>query len=205
MNKCKDSALVRLVNRSLFYFVVSLISGFASGCASFIDEDCATKDPKAVYVGTEEISFEVITNQKCNKSGVYIEKGERYKFTAERISPLVDGGIADNPVSHKPLDVDGFNHYKLEKFGHRAALTFGQPFRPIGSCDANYFEIVCTIGHAKEKFYSIYKGAKNSIAFPQTANKGGELFCLVNDFPYFGRYDNNRGSIEVTVKKLNKE
>jgi len=80
-----------------------------NGCA-FIKADCASPQLRHLNVG-ESAAFEVQAVEKCNKSGILIEKGAYYAFD---ITPegLADCNIAeDPPKSGKPLTAAGYQSH----------------------------------------------------------------------------------------------
>jgi len=188
--------VLKKINKLLVYLI---ILGILNGCSTqFIKQDCESYDPKKLKLNDTPHEFVVITQNKCNPSGAYFEAGYLYKFEVTVKNIIEDGRIKENPqFSKKPLEEDGFNAKHLNCL-YRAILAFGQPFRPIPSSEANWFELIGTIGHKNDSFFSIYYYIKEEI--PYQAESSGELFCLVNDFPL--KYGNNHGSFRVQVTRV---
>jgi len=140
--------------------------------------------------------FYVIAINKCNPSGIIFEKDNYYKFSVE-YKDLEDGRITYDPEfspgKNKPLTPKGFDSRSLNVLS-KLILAIGQPYRPIPTDDANWFELIGTVGQSN-KYFSIFKWSESKDLF--RADDSGELFGLVNDYP--NRYWNNKGVFKVTI------
>jgi len=174
-----------------------------SGCsAKFIKECCVSPEPVRLR-NNENKDFIVDLKKKCNPSGIILEEGHRYSFRVEALTRLADGRIKCLPPKYdadgdecRPVRPDGFSANSLPWFP-RLVLGAAQRFRPIGSAESNWLEVVGTVGHGNKEFFQVIKYIAGTS--PYEAKETGEFYALANDYPWLGRYANNIGILRVTV------
>ncbi|MEI7636204.1 MAG: hypothetical protein WCJ37_02785 [Syntrophus sp. (in: bacteria)] len=169
---------------------------FTHGCsAQFIGKGCKAYESQTLKMN-ESREFYVIAINKCNPSGVILEKDNYYKFSVG-YKDLEDGRITYDPdfppEEKQPLTPKGFNSRNLGVFS-KLILAIGQLCRPITTDNANWFELIGAVGQSN-KYFSIYKSSESKEPF--RADDSGELYGLVNDYP--SRYGNNNGVFKVTI------
>lgn len=173
----------------------------ASCSSKFIDDGCETFNPETLK-GKGDHTFHVIATNKCNPSGLIFEHDSQYSF---EITPhnLKDGRVKYASDGKSPLGVDGFDSSNMNLI-EKMALAIGQPFRPIPSSEANWYELACVQGKDNSIFFplKIYATGHNNSEQTRyyTPKENGEIFCLVNDHPW--KYSNNKGTFDIKVTKV---
>lgn len=189
----------RFILNTCFCLSILILIGGCHG--RFVKSDCMSDSPKPLNI-SEYHEFKVITKSKCNSSGILIEEGSLYTFDISVLERIEDGRIKYNPAYNNmsvPLGPDGFDAKHL-KWYERLIMAMGQPFRPIGSSNVNWFELIGVIGQDNEEYFSLFKYSRTGAFF--RSPRSGELFCFVNDFPM--KYCNNEGSFSIKVTLINK-
>ena len=123
---------------------------------------------------TEPIVIQVAANQFYQSTGLALIKGETYEITAV-------GEWQD--ASFPPSDANGFK-------GFTAPMFFGMLLKPM---PRQYYMKLC----GKVGGWKFPIGTATTI----TIKRNGELLLYANDAKGF--FDNNSGTLKVTIKKLN--
>jgi len=145
-------------------------------------------ETKAVELhGTQSVSLDI--SDPCKPTGLILEKGQKYRFTATG-HDLKDGGMPSSP--------DGFLHYKL------------MPWTPLRRhVGEEWLKLMGRINADGNETFAIGTGPVD-----YTAKTEGELFLYVNDavfglapgknwaLPYFWSAGTNQGTIEVKITQL---
>lgn len=202
-----DGERLRLTNtnfwgRLLFVVLVALL--FA-GC-SIIPRDCRSAVVLPLCPG-EQGEFEVDLASKCNRSGIRLDEKSSYWFEVEAIGLLEDRPVICNPPGYKnvgadcckPLGPEGYLADELP-WCRRVIFRFAEPFRPMNDKDSRWLETVGRVAGDEGGDFSLVKYSSGDRAYQPSTT--GELLVLANDFPWFGRYANNRGTLRVTVHSV---
>ena len=120
--------------------------------------------------------MEIIARNKWNHTGFQLEQGVEYKFSAQ-------GQWIDWYIVHGP-DGDGS--------GANLFLRLFEHFRRRPK--DKWFALIGAVGEDESTTFLI----GSNLRF--RANHSGELTCYANDVPW--AYDNNRGSIQLEVERL---
>ena len=138
----------------------------------------------------ESVSFTVLANVKFNRTGILLgDESEAYSFTVEMGQKWYDASIECGPNGwDRDNDSLGF----LQRQFIRAME--GSKRHP----EADWFEVVGTIGRNDRSCFKIMEHANGKSSY-NTKSKG-ELFVFANDL--HSKYGNNRGSITVTVERV---
>lgn len=169
--------------------------------------------PTRVLKKGEEAVFPVYAREPWNYSGIYLEKG-KYRFTAT--GEWMDASIPCGPAGMN----DGTFH--AAEAAHLAGTLWGKiedAFKGITNNhasdfkgtrrreDAPWFVLMGDVANAGEPCTDGTPAAHHSFAIGGKANldltgpkaRPGYLYCYANDA--WGFYDNNRGSVSVTIKR----
>lgn len=135
----------------------------------------------------------LVVNSPCHRSGILLEEGQQYIFEAFEKDPLYDASI-------KSPGPEGFSsNYPKKWFTKIIMYSFALLRRR--RCN-KWFALIGGVlpdSGSEEKlkvnselFFLIGNGNKVE------ARATGEFVYFVNDVP--SKYDNNKGSIEITIK-----
>jgi hypothetical protein len=153
---------------------------------------------------------EVYANQAWNATGFYLEQG-RYRFQADgqwldRGVPIGPGGTRDgrfHPSEVVQL-VGSFSGWLQEHFrhlsGNQAATFFGAP----RATDAPWMALIGVITAAEvddDGAQQPYRPFMIGQACEQHIQQPGYFYAYANDA--WGFYNNNRGSVSLTITRLN--
>jgi uncharacterized protein (DUF2235 family) len=147
----------------------------------------------------ESAQVEVDSKLWFDFSGILIEEGAQYCFTPDSAGKWKDKTI-ECDASGWPADLNrgrtvfGWLKEKVLE-SHAVGMTRRVP-------DANWFEMVAAIGASGKPAVPIGHG--QHAQKPWTADASGLLFFFANDARGMGHnfYDNNDGTINVTVKRV---
>ena len=117
-------------------------------------------------------------------TGLEVSAGEIYEIGVRVLEPLFDRTI---PVP----DTRGFAT-KDTRGLTRLIMWWAESRRRVR--DSNWFRLMGTIDHGEDYHFPI--GAGGRLEMPAT----GVLCCFLNDHPR--HYDNNRGTYELTFRRL---
>jgi hypothetical protein len=169
---------------------------------------------KALKAG-KSATFSIFARQHWNATGLFLEQGGTYEFTAS--GQWLDGGIPCGPKGTR----DG--EFNVREVVHVASAAFGRLetlFRRISANpqadflgtrrleDEDWFRLIGVVSSgaaansprnrgrsaALHEVFAIGEKAK------LTPRGGGYLYCFANDA--WHAYENNRGSVSLTVKRL---
>ena len=138
---------------------------------------------KKLEVGESHTST-VYSELKYNWSGVELEAGCRYEFVIDSHQRWKDGD----------LEACGPEGWKSEQLPWYQEKIVGWLEKNRRHPDADWFEIIAALGDEDDELLRILHGDKTC-----TANRDADLYYFANDLQ--SKYDNNSGSIDVTVKR----
>lgn len=155
----------------------------------------------------QEGAFALDPTSKHNRSGIWLETGAAYWFEITVTETLHDGRVICTPPFYlddgancrQPIGPEGFLADGLPWLP-RLAMWMAAPFRPMNEKNSRWLEAVGRIDAEDGAYFSLAKHCSKQ--FPYRATVSGELVALVNDFPWLGRYANNRGRLRVEVHRL---
>lgn len=174
------------------------------GC-SIIPHDCRSASVLPLATG-EPRKFKVDLASKCNRSGIFLEKDVSYWFKIDAIGLLEDGSIVCSPPGYKdigsdccePISFEGYLATELPSY-LKIILGLAAPFRPMNDKRSRWLETIGYIDGNEGSYFSLVNHNSGDRAY--RSSTAGELLVLVNDFPWFGRYANNHGTLLVTVHR----
>lgn len=148
-----------------------------------------TARPVTLSIG-ETREFIVGAGEKYSWSGVRLEAGASYTFNYSDEQTWKDDSLTCGPSG-----------WTLS--GQKDELNFIQEYLVRHAEDdrrhpeANWFEVVGTLGKSEKHLFRIGDGSKKSTPYvpPRTA----ELFCFANDLN--SKYGNNKGEVCITVER----
>ena len=158
-----------------------------------------------VNLNKQSASFNIDSSCKWYDTGIDLELGKTYTFTAYKNTFWNDANIQTNACGYKPSDLKWTNP-------SRYALGLADLFNAKRYSSANWFEIIGCICDDKSNCPSgdcfrifncdnpKYDNMGNLTREFQVTKKGGRLLCYANDNSYF--YFNNKGSITILVEKI---
>ncbi|MFK5984029.1 MAG: DUF2235 domain-containing protein [Pseudomonadota bacterium] len=146
----------------------------------------STATGKKLDVGESSI-FLVDSKQLYNWSGVSLEQGFYYTFEPKTGQVWCDASIECDTTGWKTEnELSGIKEFIVEHFEDNRRCT-----------DADWFELIGTIGDDDKKLFRIGAGGANKT---YQAIDDGELYAFANDM--LSKYGNNEGVIEVTVTRV---
>jgi hypothetical protein len=157
----------------------------------------------------QSVTLAIFADQPWNDTGIYIESGGRYTFTAR-------GEWLDRNIACGPEGADD-GHFQAGEIAHLAGMALGAVeklykkmtnnaeadfkgtrrlekyawFRLIGAIADGY---LTRQGHKPHTFFDI--GSRKT----RKATRSGYLYCFANDA--WGFYGNNKGSVELVVQRV---
>jgi len=183
-----------------------LVAMLVSGC-SIIPRDCRSAVVLPLSPG-EKGEVKVDLASKCNRSGILLDESASYWFEAEAIGLLEDGSITCNPPGYKDVGADCYKPLGPEGYladelpWWRAMFWLAAPFRPMNDKNSRWLEAVGRVVGNDGDYFSLVKHSSGDRAYQPSST--GELLVLANDFPWLGRYTNNRGTLKVTVHRCDR-
>jgi hypothetical protein len=147
------------------------------------DKEHPSANARKLQVGESNTST-VYSESKYNWSGVELETGCHYEFIIDSGQRWKDGD----------LETCGPGGWKSEQLPWYQEKIVGWLEKNRRRPDADWFEIIATLGDEDDELLRILHGDKT-----YTANHNADLYYFANDLQ--SKYDNNSGSIEVTVKR----
>ncbi|MEP5764362.1 MAG: DUF2235 domain-containing protein [Halieaceae bacterium] len=134
----------------------------------------------------ESRTVPVYAHQFYNRTGLLLEKGQKYRFKARANQQWKDGGI--------DCDASGWDRDHPEVGWIKdIAVRSMEPFRRLP--DADWFSLIGAIGDSEQELFEI---ANSSTTF--TPGHSDEFCPFANDLKRM--YANNDGYIDVTVTRL---
>jgi hypothetical protein len=140
---------------------------------------------KKLNIGEAE-KFTVDSKRLFNWSGVYLERGAYYTFEPEAGKTWKDASIECDTKGWKTEELSWLKENIVEHFEDNRRCP-----------DADWFELIGTIGDDDSKLFRIGKGGPNKT---YQAVDSGELYAFANDL--ISKYGNNEGSIDVTITRV---
>ena len=176
-----------------FFSAALSVLVFLTACSRSTYQACRTKNDDLVTLDPgQSKAFFVNYEKKCNASGIKLEPTKIYRFSDfSVVSPLIDGSIDSDRRTGQPLGLKGWNTFQLSWFTW-PGLIVGGWFRPLPSAD--WYELIGKVGDGA--FFSL----ADQYMKEYSPKQEGELLALANDFPWFGRYENNQGRVRLTAE-----
>ena len=166
----------------------------------------------------QKISIPIYAAQPWNETGIYLEAGARYHFSAEgewldrdlQLGPQgeTDIGFHAGQLVHLAATLLGHVENLFKRLSDNEAADFAGTRR---NEDMPWFALVGAVANGGNPAANQATAAHETFLigkeceFPNQADaritQPGYLYCYANDAWHF--YDNNRGSVTLTVKRLN--
>ena len=140
---------------------------------------------KQLAIG-DRLRFTVRAPELHSWSGARLVKGGYYAFTIGPRQTWLDNDIECGPEGWHSEDLPRTRESVVRFFEGRRRCP-----------QANWFELIGAIDEDDATLFRIGRGGRDAT---YRAAKSGELFAFANDLPGF--YGNNRGAIEVQVKRV---
>ena len=171
----------------------------------------ATYWPSRSLRRNEAVGLDIFARQHWNATGLYLEGGKKYSFTA--LGQWLDSGIKSGPGG------SGDGKFELKEAFHVASSGLGKLEGLFGKITGNqeadflwtkrvenlpWFVLVGVIANgigADPKGRLVdHETFKIGEGVEYAPKRSGYLFCFANDA--WHAYDNNKGSVRLTVKRL---
>ena len=134
----------------------------------------------------ESASFTVLAEEQYSWTGVRVDAGEFYAFEIAADQEWKDGDIKCGPDGWESERLPWYKEEIVELLEWRRRCP-----------QANWFELVGSIGDNEENFFRIGKGGRDAT---YRCVASGELFAFPNDLRTM--YGNNHGAIKVTLTRM---
>jgi len=145
---------------------------------------------KPTRLELEKKAFDVHSNQKYNSSNLLVKEGDLLVFTVDMSQKWFDASIECGP--------DGWLAEKEMGYATRWMVKFKEDDRRHK--DAQWFEVIACVNRSDDELIRILE--HNSLDNAYEVKQAGVLYAFANDL--VSKYGNNRGSIRVTVERVEK-
>lgn len=185
-----------MINKNILIILKLLVAAILfnlSGCAAFHPETCeesccesSEENPPFKFDNEHPTTtIEICACKPWNKSGIMVNKNEKYFFKVKKIiEPWQDGIIRANPH-------DGWSEGKF----------FGFLISPMKRSSARWYQLVATIGKSDDAAFEPLDYFSEKEPFEVKTEGSQELYFYANDADL--RYFNNRGLLLLEITKIN--